>query len=81
MLLPLTWVVLGLGMVAYVVLVMLLAFAAVVVATLRLVLTPLLTQLFRLPGLRQVRDRRRMHAYARGGVAELETRLQQPSRL
>ncbi len=54
LLLPPTWLLLGLVMVAYVVLVMLLAFAAVVVATLRLVLTPVLTWLSWLPGLRRV---------------------------
>lgn len=70
LLLPLTWVLLGLAIVAYVVLVMLLAFAAVLVATLRLVLTPVLRQVLRLPGLGGLRDRRRMRTYARGGVAE-----------
>lgn len=80
LLLPPTWVLLGLAMVAYVVLVMLLAFAAVLVATLRLVLTPLLTQVLRLPG-RGLRARRGVRASACDGVAELEARLPQPSRL
>ena len=77
-LLPLTWVVLGALVVLYIAAILALAFAAVLVATLRLFLTPVLRHLARLPGLRRLRERRRLSVYARAGVAELEHRLQTP---
>jgi hypothetical protein len=51
-LLPLTWVLLGAVLVVYVVGMLALAFAAVLVMTLRLLLTPPLTALGRAPGVR-----------------------------
>jgi hypothetical protein len=79
-LLPFTWIALGVLVVAYVVMILALAFAAVLVATLRLFLTPPLRQLARLPGVRTLVARRRLHRYATDGVAELEQRLQSTAR-
>ena len=82
LLLPLTWVVLGLAMVLYVVGVLVLAFLAVVVATARLLLGPPLRLLARLPGVRAVVAQHRLRRYARQGVAVLEEQLRhRPPRL
>ena len=70
-----TWILLGLALVAYVVGVLALAFLAVLVATLRLVLGPPLRLLARLPGVRTLHARWRLHRYARRGVAVLEAQL------
>ena len=74
LLLP-TYVLLGLALVAYVVGVLALAFLAVLVATLRLVLGPPLRLLARLPGVRTLVARWQLHRYARRGVAVLEAQL------
>jgi len=74
LLLP-TWILLGLALVLYVVGVLALAFLAVLVATLRLVLGPPLRLLAPLPGVRTLLARRRLRRYARQGVAVLEEEL------
>jgi len=74
LLLP-TWILLGLALVLYVVGVLALAFLAVLVATLRLVLGPPLRLLAGLPGVRGVLARRHPDRDAGAGVAVLE---QQP---
>ncbi len=74
LLLP-TYVLLGVALVAYVVAMLALAFLAVLVATLRLLLAPPLRALARAPGVRAVAERRRLHRYARHGVAVLEDQL------
>ena len=66
---------LGVALVAYVVAMLALAFAAVLVMTLRLLLTPPLTALARAPGVRAVVARRSERRYARAGVAVLEDQL------
>ena len=63
-LLPLTWVLLGAALVVYVVGMLALAFAAVLVMTLRLLLTPPLTALGRAPGVRLLVARSRLGAPA-----------------
>lgn len=63
-LLPLTWIVLGAALVVYVVGMLALAFAAVLVMTLRLLLTPPLSALGRAPGVRGLVARTRLGAPA-----------------
>ncbi|MCW2623155.1 MAG: hypothetical protein JWL64_2757 [Frankiales bacterium] len=77
---PLVWIGLGIVVVTYLVAILALAFAAVLVATLRLFLTPPLRLLARAPGVRAVVERRRVRRYARSGVTELETRLAAPQK-
>lgn len=79
LLLP-VWVLLGVAMVLYVVGIALFAFLAVLVATLRLVLTPPWALLARLPGVRHLLQRRRTSRYARDGVAVLEDQLRARAR-
>ena len=79
-LLPLTYVLLGVALVAYVVGMLALAFLAVLVMTLRFLLTPPLTLLGRAPGVRVLVQRRRLRRYARDGVAVLEDQLRASAR-
>jgi len=74
LLLP-TWILLGLALVVYVVGVLALAFLAVLLATLRLLLGPPLRLLARLPGVRTLVARWELRRYARRGVAVLEAQL------